>query len=365
MKRLFLGLFVALGLLVTNASAQCVGCGQQGMPSASVQCDYSNLWNGFSPTVMNYTPDCWSGGCGKGILGGRGIGLLERMRSHVASGPGGGCGIACDAASPNIGWESIGNGCGGAGLGGYGGYGMSSFHGLSQGGHRLMGNSNGCCPPGGCFAGPCDAGSCGIGSCGTGGGLSCHSFQTGWLSGLMERLRGHCSARSYSGGSLDPCGSLSGCGSYPAGNIDVSFGGANMGCGGSCGVGGGCDSCGAGGGCGGEAVDSGAYGGGYGVDGSAGCGNGAIGTPTPTPHSSIEPQPAAELIEPPVSHPSAGGSFNSSPFDLDSTPSEYPSTSSNPLHQSAQPSYFNSVPQKTPAGFGRSQGRLDYVSMKR
>ena len=95
-------------------------------------------------------------------------------------------------------------------MGGYGGYSLASWHGLGGGGHRLM--------TGGCNR------SCGAGGCAPG----CHNFNVGWLGSLMERLRNCCGTRAMSHGSLDRCGlTSSSWASYPAGNLDVSFGKGN------------------------------------------------------------------------------------------------------------------------------------------
>ena len=347
MKRLLMGLLIASGLMVAQASAGCIGCLQQGMACGPVPCDYSHLWNGFSPTSWNYTPDCWSGGCcGKGIVGDHVVGLLDRVRAHCQRG---GCGIACNSVDPNIGWGSIGHGVDDPGVDGYGGSGLTTFHGLSGAGPRLMGNPR-CCTSGNCFAGPCDT-NCGN-TC-SAGGLACHSFQTGWLSCLMERLRSHCSAQCYACGSLDPCGTLRCRNSYPAGNLNLNFGACSDGCGGSCGYGGGCDGQMDGGGA--YPVES------YDVD------HGTPAAPTPTDHPA-EPQPAGNNY----SHPAAAFDTESelpSSREVEikkSAPVEYPRTDAVPLHHGAQPTHYQSPSETTtPTGFGDSQGQLDFVSWKR
>ena len=336
-----LGLGVVLSFLVADASAGCLGCGNQGAQCSPVQCDQTHLWSGFSPSQVTYSPNCWSGGCGNGIFNGAGIGLLDRIKCHIQNG---GCGIACNGTCPDLGWDSMGSCCGGPGLGGYGGYSLASFHGMSYAGPRLMGNSRGgCCPKPSCFAGPCGfggggpviGGGCCVDSCG-GCGLGCHSFQTGWLAGLMERLRGHCCAGAYSCGSLDPCGTLGSCNAFPAGNLGLNFGVANYG---DCGCDGGCHSgsCGVSGGCGNGGIISGGYIQG-GSAGGAGCGNGAVGTPTPVP--SLEPQP--------TSHPSAKNV-------------QYPSTETSAFLQGTKPGLFRSA-KKGPM---RKKSTSDYFSVTR
>lgn len=255
MRYLTLALVAVLGFVTTDAAAQCMGCGKYGDCGTPITCDYSHLWANFSPSTCHYKPQpgipcggCRLGGGGlvghlAGVCPGHGVPATAGDCSEPNAACAGdecsagadvdcagvgrchpGCGIlgrllrrsdnCCPPPSPNIGWDGWGHGCGGAGLGGYGGHSLASWHGLGGGGHRLMG--------GGCD--PCCYGS----GCAGGCALGCHSFHVGWLGSLMERLRNCGSARAMCHGSLDPCGLLSSkCASYPAGNLNVSFGCAN------------------------------------------------------------------------------------------------------------------------------------------
>ncbi len=245
MRNLTLALVAVLGIVTTDAAAQCLGCGHYGDCGAPITCDYSYLWANFSPSQCHYVPKpglpC--GGCrlGSGRLLCQLAGACQGHGAHAIDGRcgkpkaacergKGGDAVAntscrfgdrgrllrgydncCSPPSPNIGWDGWGHGCGGAGLGGYGGHSLASWHGLGGGGHRLMG--------GGCDT-YCDGSPC-AGGC----GLRCHSFHADWLGSLMERLRNCGSACAMSHRSLDRCGLLSlGWASYPAGHLDVSFG---------------------------------------------------------------------------------------------------------------------------------------------
>ncbi len=331
MKRLLMGLGVVLGMLAADASAGCIGCGNQGARCDAVQCDQSYLWSGFSPSQPTYQPDCWNGGCGNGHCGL--FGFLDRIKSHLHSG---GCGTTCDSNYQGCGWDSMGSCCGGSGLGGYGGYSLASFHGLSYAGPRLMGNSggccsdpcgttSGCCPGGSCFAGPCGYGGGGSGCC-AGGRAGCHSFQCGWLSGLMERIRSHCCANAYSCGSLDPCGSLGGCDSFPGGGLDLNLGDSGCGCGDA-----GC----AGGGCGG---------------GAPAFEGGSHDAPSAAAPQNNTPQAVPQMSTPSASY-------------------RYPRTSAPNLLQSAQqnaqPGLFRSAPGRGLFRLGNPIGEPNHVSLQR
>ncbi len=206
MRYLSLALVAAFGMgtMATDAAAQCLGCRQHNC-GAPVICDYSYLWDNFSPSACVYapTPGMPCGGCRLG-----GGGLLSHLKGACQDR--GSCtNEAEDCSTP----AACDDGCSGADC-------------VSVGRGQLLGGLRTCCAPA-CANVGWDAwgcGSCG-GDCGCGSRLGCHNFNPGWLGSMMERLRNCGSANAMSCGTLDRCGLLSSnCASYPADNLNLSFG---------------------------------------------------------------------------------------------------------------------------------------------